>query len=42
MGDELATNPFLRTDQPMLQAAMGAVGDPVATFAEIRRRKDVF
>ena len=42
MGEELATNPFLRADQPGLQAAMGAVGDPVATFAEIRRRKDVF
>jgi len=42
MGEELATNPFLRADQPTLQAAMGAVGDPVATFAEIRRRKDVF
>jgi hydroxyacylglutathione hydrolase len=42
MGEELATNPFLRADQPALQAAMGAVGDPVATFAEIRRRKDVF
>ena len=42
MGEELATNPFLRADQPTLQAAMGAAGDPVATFAEIRRRKDVF
>ena len=42
MGEELATNPFLRADQPALQAAMGASGDPVATFAEIRRRKDVF
>ena len=42
MGEELATNPFLRADQSALQAAMGAVGDPVATFAEIRRRKDVF
>jgi len=42
MGEELATNPFLRADQPVLQAAMGASGDPVATFAEIRRRKDVF
>jgi len=42
LGEELATNPFLRADQPALQAAMGASGDPVATFAEIRRRKDVF
>jgi hydroxyacylglutathione hydrolase len=42
MADELATNPFLRADQPALQAAAGAPGDPVATFAAIRRRKDVF
>ncbi|HVM79403.1 MAG TPA: hydroxyacylglutathione hydrolase [Stellaceae bacterium] len=42
MSEEVATNPFLRADQPLLQAAMGAPGDPVATFAEIRRRKDVF
>jgi hydroxyacylglutathione hydrolase len=42
MAEELATNPFLRADQPALQVAMGASGDPVATFAEIRRRKDVF
>jgi hydroxyacylglutathione hydrolase len=42
MADELATNPFLRADQPALQEAAGAPGDPVATFAAIRRRKDVF
>lgn len=42
MGDELATNPFLRADQPALQQAAGAPGDPVATFAAIRRRKDNF
>ena len=42
MGEELATNPFLRADVPALQVAMGAAGDPVGTFAEIRRRKDVF
>jgi hydroxyacylglutathione hydrolase len=40
---ERATNPFLRTDDPGLQQAAGfAGGDPVAAFAEIRRRKDVF
>ena len=39
---ELATNPFLRADDPALQAAMGYAGDPVATFAEIRGRKDRF
>ncbi|MBK8176534.1 MAG: hydroxyacylglutathione hydrolase [Rhodospirillales bacterium] len=39
---ERATNPFLRADDPGLQAAVGTVGDAVATFATIRRRKDVF
>lgn len=39
---ELATNPFLRADDPALQAAMGHAGDAVATFAEIRGRKDRF
>ena len=39
---ELATNPFLRADEPALQAAMGHPGDAVATFAEIRSRKDRF
>jgi hydroxyacylglutathione hydrolase len=42
MGEELATNPFLRADLPELQAAAGAPGDPIATFASIRRRKDNF
>lgn len=42
LGEELATNPFLRADQPSLQAAAGTPGDAVATFAAIRRRKDVF
>ena len=39
---ELETNPFLRADDPALQAAMGHPGDPVATFGEIRGRKDNF
>ena len=39
---ELETNPFLRADQPALQAAMGHPGDAVATFGEIRGRKDRF
>lgn len=42
LGEELATNPFLRADQPALQAEAGAPGDPIATFAAIRRRKDNF
>jgi len=37
---ELAANPFLRADDPALQSAMGHSGDAVATFAEIRGRKD--
>ncbi|HBH88826.1 hydroxyacylglutathione hydrolase [Ponticaulis sp.] len=39
---ELAANPFLRADVPELQDAMGHSGDAVATFAEIRKRKDSF
>ncbi|WP_145729647.1 hydroxyacylglutathione hydrolase [Nitrospirillum pindoramense] len=40
---ERATNPFLRADLPALAAAVGlADSDPVAVFAEIRRRKDDF
>ena len=40
---ERTTNPFLRADDPALQRAVGLEGrDPVAAFAEMRRRKDVF
>ncbi|MEL6258769.1 MAG: hydroxyacylglutathione hydrolase [Pseudomonadota bacterium] len=39
---ERATNPFLRADDPALQAAHGAPGDAVATFAAIREMKDRF
>jgi hydroxyacylglutathione hydrolase len=40
---ELATNPFLRAEEPTLQAAIGMAGaDPAAAFAEIRGRKDRF
>lgn len=39
---ELEANPFLRADDPAMQAAMGHPGDPVSTFAEIRQRKDTF
>ncbi len=43
MGEERATNPFLRADVAALQQAMRRAGDdPVAVFAEIRRRKDSF
>jgi hydroxyacylglutathione hydrolase len=41
--EELATNPFLRADQPDLQAALSMTGaDPVAVFTEVRQRKDAF
>ena len=40
---ELATNPFLRAEDEKLQAAIGMTGaDPVAVFAETRKRKDNF
>ena len=43
MGEELATNPFLRADRPELQRAAGLVGrEPAAVFGEIRHRKDNF
>jgi hydroxyacylglutathione hydrolase len=43
LAEECATNPFLRADQPALARAVGLpTGDPVAVFAEIRRRKDNF
>lgn len=42
MGEEIATNPFLRADQRPLQDWAGTPGDPVATFAAIRRAKDDF
>ncbi len=42
LGEELATNPFLRADLPALQEEAGTPGDAVATFAAIRHRKDNF
>jgi len=40
---ELATNPFLRADDPDIRAHLGmANADPADVFAEIRRRKDNF
>ncbi len=38
---ELATNPFLRADDPAMQARWGS-GDAVATFAALRAAKDSF
>lgn len=41
LGVEKQTNPFLRWDQPSVQATVGSV-DPVQTFARLRGRKDQF
>ena len=38
---ELATNPFLRAEDPLVQKAVGMSGaDPAAVFAELRERKN--
>nr|WP_211113981.1 hydroxyacylglutathione hydrolase [Azospirillum picis] len=43
IGLERRTNPFLRADDPAVQAAVGMAGVPaVEVFAELRRRKDHF
>jgi hydroxyacylglutathione hydrolase len=40
---ELATNPFLRAENPDIQAALGMPGaDPAAVFTELRERKNRF
>lgn len=40
---ERATNPFLRSDSPEIQANLGLIGAaPVTVFTEVRRRKDSF
>lgn len=41
LGLEKATNPFLRWDDPIVQAQMGSQ-DPVQSFARLRGRKDQF
>ncbi|HUS53365.1 MAG TPA: hydroxyacylglutathione hydrolase [Thermohalobaculum sp.] len=43
LGEERATNPFLRATEPSVKASVGlAGGDDAAVFAEVRRRKDAF
>ena len=43
LGQERATNPFLRADNEALARAVGLAGaDPVKVFAEVRQRKDNF
>ena len=42
IGDELATNPFLRAHDPEIRRRLGMEGaDDIAVFAEIRKRKDL-
>ncbi|RYD84117.1 MAG: hydroxyacylglutathione hydrolase, partial [Sphingomonadales bacterium] len=40
IGREKLANPFLRADNPTLQQFVGHPGDEVATFAEVRERKN--
>lgn len=43
LGEELATNPFLRPESAEIRARLGLEGaEPVVVFAEVRRRKDIF
>ncbi len=43
LAEELATNPFLRSNDPAIQAHLGMEGaDPVDVFVEIRTRKNNF
>lgn len=43
IGEERATNPFLRADDPALAVRVGQPGgDPVAVFGATRKAKDVF
>ncbi len=42
IGKEKRANPFLRADDPRLQAFVGHNGDIIATFAEVRERKNKF
>jgi len=42
-GLDVVTNPFVRSMSESLQRSLGMTGaDPVAVFAETRRRKDNF
>jgi hydroxyacylglutathione hydrolase len=42
LGRELASNPFLRASDQVMQDRWGKPGDPVATFAALRAAKDTF
>ena len=40
--EELRCNPFLRCDDPALEAAVGVSGGPVAVFAALRERRNAW
>jgi hydroxyacylglutathione hydrolase len=43
LGEDRATNPFLRADEPSVAEAIGMAGaDPAAVFTELRERKNNF
>lgn len=43
LSEELATNPFLRCNDPKVKASVGMIdAQPSSVFAEIRKRKDSF
>ena len=42
IGKEKRANPFLRADDPKLQAFVGHAGDVIATFADVLERKNRF
>ena len=47
IGEELATNPFLRANEPEIRKSIqarfpGTLGEPVSVFARIRELKDEF
>jgi len=43
LSEELATNPFLRADQPAIAANLNLTGaEPVEVFTKIRAQKDAF
>ena len=43
LGEEKATNPFLRADAPEIAQALGMPGaDPVEVFAAVRERRNTY
>lgn len=40
LAEEMMYNPFLRVENPAIQARMGTTGDPIRTMAELRESKN--